>query len=146
MGQQVGGPKTLLPCSTTGSCDRLWTGRFLVRIQAGQHRGTVCAAADLFESWSLMKLWVDDLRKPPDQTWVWCRSSAEAIDILHRVGSGVVTQMSLDHDLGGDDTTRPIVLWLCESLAYWPAIITVHSANPVGREWLEAMISRYRPR
>jgi len=92
-----------------------------------------------------MKLWVDDLRPPPpewdDDEWDWAKTSAIAIGCLM---SDVYDEMSLDHDLGGDDTTRPIVLWLCENSWCWPERVVVHSANPVGREWLEGMIARYK--
>ncbi len=86
-----------------------------------------------------MKLWVDDFRNPPDGTWWWAKTSAGAIRLLDRLP---IATLSLDHDLGGQDTTRPIVLWMCES-GRWPATIAVHSANPVGRQWLEGMIDRY---
>jgi len=51
--------------------------------------------------------------------------------------------MSLDHDLGDDDTTRPVVMWCCYN-DWWPDSVVVHSANPVGVEWLEGMIERYK--
>ncbi|MEV5713971.1 cyclic-phosphate processing receiver domain-containing protein [Amycolatopsis mediterranei] len=44
----------------------------------------------------------------------------------------------------GDDTTRPVVLWLCEHDRR-PAEVRVHTANPVGREWLTGMARRYGP-
>lgn len=91
-----------------------------------------------------MKLWVDDLRPAPSG-WVWSKTSRNTIDTLLLSGPGGVAEMSLDHDLGGDDTTRPVVLWLCEHPDYWPAAVRVHSANPVGVEWLEGMINRYGP-
>ena len=28
-----------------------------------------------------MKLWVDDIRRPPDASWAWARTNAEAIEI-----------------------------------------------------------------
>lgn len=109
----------------------------------------------------MARLWVDDLRTPPDsrphpynagQTisdgWWWARTSKQAINSLsyHNAGPGErYDEMSLDHDLGGDDTTRPVVLWLCEHPQAWPDRVVVHSANPVGREWLEGMIARYKP-
>lgn len=94
-----------------------------------------------------MKLWVDDVRLPPDDDWVWCQTSEQAISVLdlwRQLGRGAVFPdvVSLDHDLGGDDTTRPVVLWMCEN-DYWPVKTVVHSSNPVGREWLEGMIERY---
>ena len=91
-----------------------------------------------------VKLWVDDLRPAPDG-WIWSKTSENTIDTLMLSRPGEIVEMSLDHDLGGDDTTRGVVLWLCENPSYWPAIVLVHSANPVGREWLEGMINRYHP-
>jgi hypothetical protein len=95
-----------------------------------------------------MKIWVDDIRTPPDETWEWAKTSQEAIDLLEgicQVGMLWVPleEMSLDHDLGGDDTSRRIVLWMCET-GVWPVKIRVHSANPVGAEWLTGMIRRYK--
>lgn len=92
-----------------------------------------------------MKIWVDDIRPAPDG-WLWAATSRATIAWLE-VWKGcdvVIDIMSLDHDLGGDDTTRPIVLWMCEN-DYWPVKTVVHSANPVGVEWLEGMIERYGP-
>lgn len=93
-----------------------------------------------------MKIWVDDLRTPPDDTWIWNKTSTGAIGILMVIKAlklGNISLMSLDHDLGGDDTTRPVVLWMCEN-DFWPDEVVVHSANPVGIEWLEGMIRRYK--
>ena len=93
-----------------------------------------------------MKIWVDDIRIPPAWDWIWAKSSSEALVFLqnHLDADETVEIMSLDHDLGGDDTTRPIVLWCCEN-DFWPVEVRVHSANPVGVEWLEGMIERYKP-
>lgn len=89
---------------------------------------------------TVIRLWIDDLRPAPDG-WTWAKTSAEAIDALRQGG---VMAVSFDHDLGGDDTTRPVVLWLCEHDA-WPPVVHVHSANPVGVEWLTGMAERYGP-
>lgn len=89
-----------------------------------------------------IRLWVDDLRPPPSEAWTWwAKTSAQAILIL---SSSEICEISLDHDLGGDDTTRPVVLWMAEHEC-WPAIVRVHTANPVGRQWLVGMIERYGP-
>ena len=95
----------------------------------------------------MAKLWVDDLRTAPDDTWVVAVNSEIAINILisHKVLGIPLAVMSLDHDLGGDDTSRRIVLWCCET-GFWPDEVRVHSANPVGREYLEGMIERYHPK
>lgn len=94
-----------------------------------------------------MKIWVDDIRTPPDDTWVWYKTSIRTIVELSKqriLGSfgEEISIMSLDHDLGGDDTTRPIVLWCCEN-DFWPVEVRCHSSNPPGREWIEKMIERY---
>jgi hypothetical protein len=102
-----------------------------------------------------MKIWVDDIRTPPDPTWRWCKSSMQTIITLTNykilVSQGRaqnIEVMSLDHDLGmvgdTDDTSRYIVLWMCNH-DFWPDEVRIHSANPVGVEWLEGMISRYQP-
>ncbi len=93
-----------------------------------------------------MKLWVDDVRPPAERGWYWARTSREALWILTTLKEHghELEAMSLDHDLGHDDTTRPIVLWMCEN-EWWPQEVRVHSANPVGVEWLEGMIERYKP-
>jgi hypothetical protein len=89
-----------------------------------------------------VKLWVDDLRRPPSPTWLWAPSSASAIEIL---SSAQVMELSLDHDLGGSDTTRPVVLWLCENVLHWPPIVRVHTMHPTGRQWLLGMIYKHSP-
>lgn len=94
-----------------------------------------------------MKIWVDDIRTPPDDDWIWYKNSHDFLE--HYYGCGFepdccnVEVLSLDHDLGGDDTSRPIVLAMCER-GTWPVEVRVHSANPVGVEWLEGMIERYK--
>ena len=47
-----------------------------------------------------MNLWLDDVRSPPSEDWVWVRTAAEAIALLER---GQVERVSLDHDLGDDE-------------------------------------------
>jgi hypothetical protein len=91
-----------------------------------------------------MKLWVDDIRRAP-KGWQWLFTSEQTIVVLRacKMNNLVPKAMSLDHDLGGDDTTRPVVLWCCEN-DFWPEEVYVHSANPVGVEWLTGMIERYK--
>lgn len=93
-----------------------------------------------------MKLWIDDERAAPEG-WKWAKTSDEAIRFLFfdRAFDYMIDEISFDHDLGGDDTTRKVVLWICENDIPWPDIVRVHTANPVGREWLEGMINRYGP-
>lgn len=102
-----------------------------------------------------MKLFVDDLRDPPHESWVTVRTSRQALNILVRlygehVGMYEITNyrglevVSLDHDLGGDDTTRPVMEWMIEN-NFWPERLIVHSANRVGRDHLLTLAHIYGP-
>jgi hypothetical protein len=93
-----------------------------------------------------ISLWIDDLRPTPAGYTHTAVNSSEAISILEtaKITSTPVALISFDHDLGGDDTTRRVLLWMIEH-DVWPAQIRIHTANPVGREWLTGMATRYSP-
>lgn len=85
-----------------------------------------------------MKLWIDDLRAPPDG-WVWVKTSAQAIDQL----GCEVEEISFDHDLGGDDTAMPVaqcIEYMAHEGLLPPPKWHIHSANPVGRANLKAAL------
>lgn len=86
-----------------------------------------------------MKVWLDDVREPPDRSWVWVKTSAEA---LRLVRNHAIDFISLDFDLGGDDTAYPVAA-LIEARAHRgkaPPGWRVHSANPVGAARLRAAL------
>lgn len=90
-----------------------------------------------------MKLWLDDLREPPDDSWTWARTYAEAEQAMRSLE---VTDASLDNDLGeGEPEGRRLVHWMCEHDVWPRATIAVHSANPVASEYMVGMIERYGP-
>lgn len=105
-----------------------------------------------------MKLWLDDVRKPPDDSWTWAKTCDEAIEYVTawcKVGTKVEV-MSLDHDLGAHDvgldlpddlryhlrgtverTGYTFVQWLVESYAMLHNSLlqcryVIHSWNPDG--------------
>ncbi len=90
------------------------------------------------------KLWVDDLRPAPNDTWDVAKTSEEALTLL-RVRVGPYKEISLDHDLGGSDTTMPVVEWLYWKSRNWPKDISIHTQNPVGRDNLIRAISAEAP-
>jgi hypothetical protein len=92
-----------------------------------------------------MRMFLDDLRTTP-AGFHSEMTSDHAIDTLTVwKKSGVpFEEISLDHDLGGDDTARPVMLWMIEN-AFFPQHVHVHTANPVGRDWLYGMAQRYAP-
>ena len=88
-------------------------------------------------------LYLDDLRDPKDPYWIVCRSTEEALKEV--AARGMPTSMSLDHDLGGDDTTMIFLRRLIDE--YWvgecPPDYIVHSQNPVGRENIIAFMGSW---
>lgn len=89
-----------------------------------------------------MKLFLDDIRNPPDDSWVVVRTAEECMRILQ---TEKVELCSLDHDLGENVPTGYDVLAWFEECIYsgYPFHIPrfiVHSANPVGRERMEMAI------
>lgn len=89
------------------------------------------------------RLYVDDIRTPESQSeWIIARSSAEAIDIV--VMEGIPECMSLDHDLGGEDTAMVFLKALTALYPDGPVPDTlVHSQNPIGRENIISYINSW---
>ena len=84
------------------------------------------------------KLFLDDVRAPPDGSWTVARSVAAAEHHIDVYGLPLV--MSLDHDLG-DGRDAPVLLHLLINRyldgrmdTLKSVQISVHSANPRGRE------------
>lgn len=89
-----------------------------------------------------MKLFLDDVREPPDESWEVVRTYNDCIAALE---TGLVDFLSLDHDLGEDARTGYDVAKYIESKVfqekdYLPPSICIHSANPVGRKNIQAAI------
>jgi translation initiation factor 2 alpha subunit (eIF-2alpha) len=95
-----------------------------------------------------MKLFVDDVRKPPDKTWIVATTAQKAIQIL---STNKVQVLSLDHDLGdSDETGYTIICWIEEQVTnpgfHIPKTILVHSANPVGSQKIKQAIQSIKRR
>lgn len=91
-----------------------------------------------------MKLWIDDVREPPDSSWTWAKDSTTALALLNS-NLNSMEVISFDHDLGGEDTSRAVAAVLEEHAFYkgkLPIGTRIHSANPVGREWLRHALRR----
>lgn len=104
-----------------------------------------------------MKLWVDDIRKPPDESWMWARTVEQAKKLLT---STKCVECSLDHDMGLQeyDPNMPdahrlraknfheipcgydLAKWMKENERV-PPVITVHSWNPHGAQKMVALLS-----
>lgn len=84
----------------------------------------------------MKKIWVDDVRTPPDDSYWWAKSVGDAVRMFRIADThwGGVELLDLDHDAGdyakdGGDYIR-ILDWLEASGRSCP--IRIHSQNPVG--------------
>lgn len=106
-----------------------------------------------------MKLWIDDIRHPPDG-YVWCKSVNEAMEAIKRneyinrryrihTSAGIepedeVEIIDTDHDAGdyaadGGDYIK-LLDWLEQTHRNYK--IHIHSMNPVGVANMRAIIQR----
>ena len=88
-----------------------------------------------------MKVFLDDIRDAPNG-WIRTRTVQETIDLLKHHS---VRSLSLDHDLGREETGYDVLKWLEEAVImkeidHIPDVILIHSANPVGRARMEQAI------
>lgn len=101
-----------------------------------------------------IRLWHDDIRQAPDG-WVWARRNETAKAILE---TGLVTEASLDHDLGlhgldpseyespevlvgdsPDGDGRDLCRWMVRE-GRVPDRVTIHSFNPPGAKEMAAIL------
>lgn len=97
-----------------------------------------------------MYLWVDDIRTPPCDEWLWARSVSEAITAIksyeHNWSDGFIV-ISLDHDAGdfagaGGDYIC-VLDWLEQAgIVDTGYFFHLHTLNPVGRENMERIIRK----
>ena len=100
-------------------------------------------------------LWLDDERDPADPLWhgwfpiecptvVWVRTVGQFRSWI--TAHGLPTAVCLDHDLGEGPSGLDAAKWLAEyclaakaPLPFW----NVHSANPIGRENIRAVLRSF---
>lgn len=93
------------------------------------------------------KMFVDDERFPVTDDWVIVRSSEEAIQYV--VKHGIPHEMSLDHDLGCDDTAMKFLheitdMVLLDGIAFPPDFVyNVHSQNPIGAGNIRGLLDQF---
>ncbi len=79
-----------------------------------------------------MKLFIDDIRTPPDDSWHICRSVSAAIRAIDMFG-GAITEINLDHDISHQvvvgKMSRP---YPCEETFEAVARFMVHFKNAQG--------------
>lgn len=93
------------------------------------------------------KLFIDDERYPVTNDWIIVRSSREAIDVVKALGCP--TEISFDHDLGGDDTSIVFIKEFIEMVMDKKISIpndfeySIHSQNPIGRDNIKSLLSSF---
>lgn len=102
-----------------------------------------------------MKLYIDDIRSPKDDTWHICRnveSAIRALDMFYLQ----VTDIQLDHDishpvsLGGmirpypcEETFQSVARYIArlhQISPEWNPSIVLHTSNPVGAEAMRGIL------
>lgn len=93
------------------------------------------------------KIFLDDLRDPPDQDWVVIRSYANAVSYMST--HGIPEFISFDHDLGLEETGYDLAKWMVEMDLTKKILIpinfsySIHSANPIGRKNIDCLLDNY---
>ena len=97
---------------------------------------------------SIIKLWIDDVRQPPSDDWIWIKTVKMAKSIIHhyehQYQDDTIT-IDLDHDAGsfakdGGDYIE-ILNWLeREGIVDTGYFFHIHSMNSVGVQNMKAII------
>ena len=100
-----------------------------------------------------MKLYLDDVRDLPDESFLLARSYEQAVLFVKE--NGIPPFISFDHDLGVDENEKLLptgfdfAKWLVEmdmdNIYKFPENFSfnVHSANPVGKANIEGYLNNY---
>lgn len=74
-----------------------------------------------------MRLWLDDIREPPDASWTWVQSVQDAKLAMKSLE---VTELSLDDDLGPNQPPASQLVWWMHRRGLWPRdLIEIHNAG-----------------
>jgi len=107
-----------------------------------------------------MKLWIDDIRNAPDDSWTVVRNVTSAIKAIAMFGDSIEA-ISFDHDISYQiqmgEVSRPypspetfqavaeyVVLYYMKEKRILP-LIKIHTANPTGAIALEKILKDFRP-
>lgn len=100
-----------------------------------------------------MKLFVDDIRTPPDETWNICRTVGSAINALYRFE---VEEIALDHDISHlitvdgfprpypcNETFKPVAIYIAtlkKANPDWNPHVSIHTSNHSGAHEMKAIL------
>jgi hypothetical protein len=96
-----------------------------------------------------MKIWLDDIRDAPDETWIVARNAEKFKELLEAHWRDI-QEISFDHDIAsfdifGEEITGYHCLCWVEKIWYNDCTfvvpkMSVHSANPPGRDKMRKVI------
>lgn len=95
----------------------------------------------------MTKLYIDDLRVPPDNTWTVTRTYQSTIDFFEIYG--LPETVSFDHDLGEEKSGYDIAKWIVDAVldnkVDFPDNFEfkIHSANPVGAKNIRNLLNNF---
>lgn len=103
----------------------------------------------------MLKLWIDDIRTPPDETWHICRNVSAAIRALDMFWQEV-GEINLDHDISHqvaigrmsrpypcEETFEAVaryIKWIRMHNPGWDPEIHIHTSNYVGAKNMRAIL------
>lgn len=88
-----------------------------------------------------MRLYLDDRRRPP-KGFAVARNYGECVLML---AESDVDVLSLDYNLGEQKTGYDVAKWIVDH-ERWPKIIYLHTSDPVGRDKMYQLLTRYKPK
>lgn len=96
-----------------------------------------------------MKIWLDDIRPPPDESWTWVKT---VLIVKMMIASGNVFEISLDNDLGeGEEEGYKVLDWLEDvfNAIYgrsFPKLrmpkVHIHTSNPAAAKRMKVVADR----
>jgi len=102
-----------------------------------------------------MKLFIDDIRTSPDDSWNICRTVLSAVSALDMFWEQV-THIALDHDISHQivmgEMSRPFacpetfetvaryIVTLKKLYPQWSPLVSIHTSNPVGAERMKGLL------
>lgn len=92
-------------------------------------------------------IWLDDMRTPPDSSYIWVKDYDSFVEEVKSLGKNISSCIvHFDHDLGlekdGYDCVKWLIAW-CLDNDYGVPDYNIQSANPVGRKNIESLFESY---
>lgn len=96
-----------------------------------------------------MKLWIDDIRNPPNNDYVWIKSVNEFVKWFNEQQNCNISIIDLDHDSGdyckdGGDYIRILDFLEFMKMQDKELHFKIHSMNPVGRHNMKNIILKHK--